>query len=406
MSSRHPFHDLMLQAVALADKARWQTAPNPRVGALLVKDGVVVAEGWHRGPGLPHAEVEALADAKNKGVNPAECVMVITLEPCRHHGKTPPCTDALLAAGVRRLVIGAPDPNPEAAGGVELLRSQGLEVETGIALQECLDLIEDFRTWQTSELPYTLLKLASTLDGRIATRTGHSRWISSPETRKRLHSLRRHMQAIIVGGNTFYQDNPRLTYRPGDDPEAEECVQSPDQPLAVVVSSRLPEAGLTMHLLKERPEMTIFWTTVAAAASPKAEALRKRGVRILGLPSHTKANTRGHGMRAELDLTAGLVHLRKELHCHYALCEGGGRLGISLLHEGLAKELHLHLAPKIFGDNEATPLFDGLTPMHIDEGLQLRITDSLPSGDDIMLTLRQGHAPAHSQAGQSIEEQA
>lgn len=390
----------MLQAVAVADTARWQTAPNPRVGALLVRDGAVAARGWHRGPGLPHAEVEALADAASKGVNPAECVMVVTLEPCRHHGKTPPCVDALLAAGVRRIVIGAPDPNPEAAGGAELLRSRGVKVETGVALQECLDLIEDFTTWQTSDLPYTLLKLASTLDGRIATRTGHSRWISSPETRARVHLLRRHMQAVIVGGNTFYQDDPRLTHRPGSgdgaEAEAEECAQSSGQPFAVVVTSRLPEAGLAMRLLKERPESTIFWTTVAAAASPKAEALRKQGVRVLGLPSHTKTNTRGHGMRAELDLAAGLTYLRKERNCHYALCEGGGRLGLSLLNAGLAGELHLHLSPRIFGDNEATPLFDGLAPMQIEEGLRLRITDTAPSGDDIMLTLRRGIAPVPS----------
>ena len=401
MPVSHPFHDLMLQAVALADKARWQTAPNPRVGALLVRDGVVAAEGWHRGPGQPHAEVEALADARQKGVDPAGCTMVVTLEPCKHHGKTPPCTDALLASGVRRLVVGALDPNPEASGGAELLRARGLEVETGVALRECLDLIDDFTLWQTSDLPYTLLKLASTLDGRIATRTGHSKWISSPETRKRVHAIRRHMQAIIVGGNTFYQDDPRLTCRPGDDCGGGADGEPLEQPLAVVVTSRLPEAGLSMHLLKERPASTIFWTTVAAAASPKAEGLRKRGIRVFGLPSHARADARGHGMRAELDLGAGLVQLRKELNCHYVLCEGGGRLGLSLLDKGLARELLLHLAPKILGDNEATPLFDGLAPMHIEEALQLRITDAAASGDDIMITLRPDFAPVLPQNGRN-----
>ncbi len=393
MSVRHPYHDLMLQAVALADNARWRTAPNPRVGALLVRDGTVVAEGWHKGPGLPHAEIEALSNARAKGVDPAECTMVVTLEPCRHHGRTPPCTDAVLASGVRRLVVGALDTNPEASGGAELLRSRGLGVETGVALQDCLDLIDDFMIWQNSDLPYTLLKLASTLDGRIATRTGHSKWISSPETRKRVHFIRRHMQAIIVGGNTFYQDDPRLTCRPGEDPEADAPAADVEQPLAVVVSSRLPEAGLSMHLLKERPESTIFWTTVAAAISPKAKALRKKGIRVLGLPLHAKANTYGHDIRAELDLAAGLVYLRKEFNCYYALCEGGGRLGLSLLNAGLARELHLHLAPKILGDNEAIPLFDGLGLVHIDEALQLRITDAVPSDDDIMITLRPGFAP-------------
>ena len=383
----------MLQAVALAGKARWKTCPNPCVGALLVKDGRVVAEGWHKGAGQPHAEAEAFEDARQKGVHPADCTLVVTLEPCSHHGKTPPCTDAVLAAGVKHVVVGALDPNPAASGGAELLRSKGVTVDTGVAERECLDVIDDFIIWQTSALPYTLLKLASTLDGRIATRTGHSKWISSPETRKRVHFIRRHMQAILIGGNTFYQDDPRLTCRLGDDPEALNSRECPEQPLAVVVTSRLPEAGLSMHLLKERAESTIFWTTVAAAASPKAEALRRKGVRVLGLSSHPRISARGHGMRAELDLSEGLLSLRKEYNCHYVLCEGGGRLGLSLLDKGLARELHLHMAPKILGDNEATPLFDGRAPMNIDEALQLRITDAMPSGDDIMITLRPDFAP-------------
>ena len=389
----------MLQAVALAGKAKWQTCPNPCVGALLVKDGAVVASGWHKGAGRPHAEVEALEDAKAKGVLPADCTLVVTLEPCRHHGKTPPCTDAILKAGIRHVVVGTPDPNPEASGGAELLRSRGVKVETGIAEQECLDSIDDFITWQTTDLPYTLLKLASTLDGRIATRTGHSKWISSPETRARVHELRAHMQAVIVGGNTFYQDDPRLTCRL-DNATSELCSR---QPLAVVVTSRLPEAGLSLHLLKERAEQTIFWTTVAAAASPKAEALRRKGVRVVGLPSQARHNVRGHGMRAELDLAEGLTYLRRELDCRYVMCEGGGRLGLSLLDKGLAREFHLHMAPKIVGDNEGTPLFDGRAPVQIDESLQLRITDAIPSGSDIALTLRPAIAPLLSPAPEKRE---
>lgn len=382
----------MLQAVTLAGKARWQTCPNPCVGALLVKDGAAVASGWHKGPGLPHAEIEALEDARAKGVNPADCTLVVTLEPCRHFGKTPPCTDAILDVGIRHVVVGALDPNPEASGGAELLRSKGVTVETGVAEQACLDSIDDFVTWQTTDLPYTLLKLASTIDGRIATRTGHSKWISSAETRGRVHELRRHMQALIVGGNTFYQDDPQLTCRLGGDSQ-ELC---PRQPLAVVVTSRLPEAGLSLHLLKERADQTIFWTTVAAAASPKAEALRRKGVRVIGLSSYARPNARGHGMRAELDLSEGLAYLRRDLDCRYVLCEGGGRLGLALLDKSLARELHLHLAPKIIGDNEATPLFDGRAPIQIDEALQLRIADTVASGDDIVITMRPATPPVSS----------
>ena len=373
----------MLQAVALAESSRWDTAPNPPVGALLVKDGQVLALGRHEVAGGPHAEAAALADAAQKGVNPAECTLVVTLEPCAHHGKTPPCSEAILKAGIKHVVVGALDPNPKAHGGVERLRGEGLRVETGVAEEECLDLIDNFITWQTTEFPYTILKLASTMDGRIATRTGHSKWITSPETLGRVHELRRHMQAVIVGGNTFYQDDPKLTCRP--DGNAQGCEK---QPLAVVVTSRLPAAGASYYLLKNRPQETVFWTTVAAAASPKAEALRRIGVRVLGLSSSPKANARGYGMRAELNLAEGLRSLRTEHDCWHVLCEGGGRLGLSFLDKGLTRELHLHLAPKILGDNEATPLFDGRAPITMDEALALRITNARSSGKDIMLTMR------------------
>jgi diaminohydroxyphosphoribosylaminopyrimidine deaminase/5-amino-6-(5-phosphoribosylamino)uracil reductase len=383
VQSRHPYHDLMLQAVHLAAQSRWETCPNPNVGALLVKDGQVVASGRHRGPGLPHAEIEALQDARAKGVDPAECTLVVTLEPCRHHGKTPPCTEAVLKAGIRHVVVGANDPNPEAAGGAGILQAAGVEVETGVALDACLDLIDDFLNWQRTDLPYTLLKLASTLDGRIASRNGHSKWITCEETRRRVHEMRRHMQAVLIGGNTFYLDDPSLDSRMGEDGPL-----LAEQPLAVVATSRLPDADLPMRLLRDRPEQTMFWTTIAAAASPKAEALRRKGIRVLGLPSQATTNARGTGMRAELELTEGLVHLRTELGCYYVLCEGGGRLGLSLLGSDLVHELHLHLAPKILGDNEATPLFDGRAPLRMDEALKMRFMGSQPSGEDIMLTLK------------------
>ena len=372
----------MLQAIALTEQSKWDTAPNPPVGALLVKDGQILASGRHMAAGLPHAEAAALEDARQKNIDPAGCTLVVTLEPCTHHGKTPPCSEAILNAGIKHVVIGTLDPNPKAAGGAEMLRSKGVQVETGIAEEACLDLIDNFVTWQTTEYPYTVLKLASTMDGRIATRTGHSKWITSPETLLRVHELRRHMQAIIVGGNTFYQDDPRLTCR------LEDGTDCSPQPLAVVVTSRLPAAGASYHLLQNRPQDTIFWTTVAAAASPKAEALRRIGVRVIGLSSSPKANTRGYGMRAELNLEEGLRNLRQECGCYHALCEGGGRLGLAFLNRGLTHELHLHLAPKILGDNEATPLFDGLAPLTMDDALALRITDARNSGQDIMLTMR------------------
>ncbi len=381
----HPLHFAMDEAIALARLGRFQTAPNPAVGAVLVQNSAVVAQGRHTACGAPHAEVEVLRDAAGKGIDVSGCTLVVTLEPCSHYGHTPPCTDAIIKAGIKHVVIGASDPNPEAAGGAEILRRHGVTVETGLLRQECEDLIADFTTWQTTDLPYTILKLASTLDGRIATRTGHSKWISCEETRDRVHAIRRYAGAVIIGGNTFYQDNPKLTYRPRPDaPPAER------QPLAVVVTSRLPTLDPSLYLLKERPEQTIFWTTVAAAASPRAEALRKVGARVLGLSSRPRTNTAGHGLRAELELNEGLSSLRKELGCLYTLCEGGGRLGLSLLSKGLAHELHLHLSPRILADNEATALFDGLSPLQIDDALPLRFLETERCRDDLIITLRPG----------------
>ncbi len=375
----------MLEALALAENGRGKTAPNPCVGALLVQNGNIAASGWHDAYGGDHAEVAVIKDALAKGVDPKDCVLIVTLEPCNHHGKTPPCTQTVLQAGIKKVVFGAKDPTPEAQGGSEYLAARGVEVQGGVAEEACLESLADFLHWRTSPLPYTILKLASTLDGRIATRTGHSKWITCRATRQKVQKLRELAGAILVGGNTFYQDNPHLTRRiPGTDEAA------PKQPLAVLATSRLPAVEAQYHLLRERPDQTIFWTTVAAAASPKAEALRLAGVRILGLPSYPRANSKGPGMRAELDLEPGLLALRRDLGCHYVLCEGGGRLGMALLEKNLATELHLHLAPKILGDNDATPLFDGRSPLQMNEALNLRLLSADPSGGDIILIFRPG----------------
>lgn len=392
MPEQHPYHDAMLEAVKLAQQARWQTFPNPCVGAVVMKDNCIVASGWHKGPGLAHAEVEALNDARGKGVDLADCVMVVTLEPCRHTGKTPPCTEAILASGLRRLVIGALDPNPKASGGAELLRSHGLHVETGVALEACTDLLDEFLTWQTTPLPYTLLKLAASLDGRIATRDGHSQWISSEESRATVHTLRQRVQAVVIGGNTFYADNPRLTCR------AEGITEGAAQPLAVVLTSRLPEPDSDMYLVRERPDSLIFLTTAASAASPRAAALRGKGIRILSLPFVPQTGSAG-GVRAQLDLACGLAMLRAEHACHYVLCEGGGRLGLAMLEKGLARELHLHIAPRIFADNDAIALFDGRSPRRVEDSLSLRLTHTAHCGSDLHLTLRPTCAPQYSDTG-------
>lgn len=372
----HPFEPFMREAIALAEQGRWTAAPNPTVGAVLVKDGAVVARGYHTAYGKPHAEVECLADARARGINPAECTLVVTLEPCNHHGQTPPCSQAVLDAGIRHVVVGLADPNPKAKGGARFLREQGVTVEMGILEQECRDLVADFLTWVETPLPYTILKLAATLDGKIATRSGNSRWISGPESRARVHELRRNVGAVIIGGTTFRKDNPQLTCRlEGDETECR-------QPLAIIITSQLPNVPEAYKLLTERPEQTIFWTSEDSAASDAAKGLRDHGCTVLPLPMTDDGALGGR------DIAYGLRWLRSEHGCLYTLCEGGGKLALAMLELGLAQEFQLHMAPKIMADAKAPGLFDGRVPATMDDVLGLRMTTTQKSGDDIIITLR------------------
>jgi len=374
MNPAEAFAPFMAEAIKLAEKGRFYVCPNPTVGAVLVKDGQIVARGWHKAFGQPHAEVECLENARKNGVDTGECTLVVTLEPCSHYGKTPPCTEAILAAGIKCLAYGAADPNEEACGGARMLADAGVEVIGPVLEQECSDLIADFRVWQTAKRPYIYLKLASTLDGRIATRTGHSRWISSVKSREEVHALRAGIGlaggAILIGGGTFRADNPQLSTRLDND--------SP-QPLACIMTSRLPQPGAEFKLLNERPEQTIFFASPAVAASTTAEALRKKGSRIVAI---------GPGIEGRPDFETMFKTLREELGCHYVLCEGGGRLAMSLLEAGYIDEFHLYLAPLIMGDNEAKPLFNGRAPLSLEDALSMRVCAVNAFSGDICAVLR------------------
>jgi diaminohydroxyphosphoribosylaminopyrimidine deaminase/5-amino-6-(5-phosphoribosylamino)uracil reductase len=363
-------------ALALAEQGRWRVCPNPAVGAVLVRDGQIAAQGFHSAYGQAHAEAECLRDAAEKGVHPADCTLCVTLEPCNHHGKTPPCTQAVLDAGIRRVVVGLRDPHPQAGGGAEWLRERGVEVETGVREQACRDMAADFLVWQQEQRPYLLLKLASTLDGRIACRNGHSHWVSGEASRAGVHELRAHVGrcggAVLIGGNTLYADNPLLTARP--------LPADASQPMACILTSRLPGAAAKLALLQQRPEQCVFLCPGELAASPQAEALRDIGAHVYGLEK-----AQGH---AGLDLLAGLRLLWKNHAWFYVLCEGGGKLALSLLEQGLVDEFRLHLAPRILGDNAALPLFDGRAPLYMDHGVNMRISSLTMCGEDAHLVLR------------------
>jgi diaminohydroxyphosphoribosylaminopyrimidine deaminase/5-amino-6-(5-phosphoribosylamino)uracil reductase len=363
-------------AIALAEQGRWRVCPNPAVGAVLVRDGHIAAQGFHSAYGQPHAEAECLRDAARKGVHPADCTLCVTLEPCNHHGKTPPCVQAIFEAGIRRVVVGLRDPHPHAGGGAEWLRERGVEVETGVREAACRDLAADFLVRQQEQRPYVILKLASTLDGRIATRAGHSQWISGEDSRKSTHALRADIGgcggAVLIGGNTLYADNPLLTARP--------LPKGGRQPPACILTSRLPHPEDNLRLLRRRPEQCVFLCPTEVAASPDAEALRAIGAHVHGLDA-----ARAH---EGLDLHAGLRLLLKDHMCFYVLCEGGGKLALSLLEQGLADEFRLHMAPLILGDGTALPLFDGRAPARVDQGLNMRICSLDMCGEDAHIVLR------------------
>lgn len=370
----HDENVFMDRAIRLAGQGRGRTAPNPCVGAVLVRGDEAVAEGWHTACGQPHAEVEALRDAQAKGVDPRGCTLYVTLEPCNHHGKTPPCTQAILEAGIAEVVIGCLDPNRSVAGGgADRLRDKGVKVRTGLREQECKDLIADFLVWQTTARPYSILKLATTLDGKIATRDGQAAWISGEASRREVHRLRTWCGAVIVGGGTFRADNPLLTCRL---PEYDG-----PQPLAVIVSRALPDSSTGSHLLSARPGQTVFWTTEAQSRSERATRLTDLGVTVWGLP-FLKTEPEA------LDLDAGLQLLRRDRRCHYTLTEGGGHLAGSMQRQGLVDELRIFQAMKVLGDEGARSAFAGRKALSMQDCWEFRLVEQGFFETDLYLRLR------------------
>lgn len=372
----HPYEYAMKYAIRIAEKGRWLTAPNPVVGAVLIKDGTIVAEGFHSSFGGQHAEVLCLINAKNKNIDLSKCILITTLEPCNHYGKTPPCTKNIIDNKINHVIIGTKDPTTLASGGIETLRSAGITIETGILEKECQALIADFITWEKTSRPYILLKLATTLDGKIATRTGHSKWISSEASRQNVHKLRGNIGnvggAILIGGNTLKLDNPQLTCRNNNN-------NNNKQPLAIVVTSTLPEPK-DIYLFNKRPTETIIYTKPKNESTPQAKMLHDKGVRIVTLGCWS----------SELShiLTDITEHIRLTHGCLYILCEGGGKLASSLLQANLVDELHIYLSPKILGDNSAYPIFDGRNPLTIHDAVPFNVHRMELCDSDIYLTFR------------------
>jgi diaminohydroxyphosphoribosylaminopyrimidine deaminase/5-amino-6-(5-phosphoribosylamino)uracil reductase len=329
-------HQMMQRCLELARRASGQTAPNPLVGCTIVRDGQIVGEGFHPQAGQPHAEIFAL---RRSGEAARGATAYVNLEPCNHYGRTPPCTEALIAAGIARAIVGMVDPNPLVAGkGIERLRQAGMEVVVGIEEEDCRQLNEAFVYRILHQRPFGILKYAMTLDGKIAAKTGHSAWVTGTAARYLVHQVRGAADAVIVGGNTVRQDNPHLTAHGA----------SPHNPLRVVMSRSL-NLPAEAHLWNVAEAPTLLLAE-AGSRPDFQEFLRKKGVEVVEL--------------MPLSPTTAMKYLYERELCS-VLWECGGILAAKAIAEGAVQKVMAFIAPKIIGgQNAASPVGDlGLEKM-------------------------------------------
>ena len=332
--------EYMLEALALARMGWGLTNPNPMVGAVIVKDSTIIGRGFHRKAGEAHAEVNALADARNHGHDTKGATIYVTLEPCSTFGRTPPCTEAIIASGISRVVIGSMDPNPKHAGRAkDILEKHGISVVCGVESTACWELNSHFFRWITGGKPFVILKMAMTLDGKIACSNGDSRWVTGPEARRRVQSWRRLADAVMVGGNTLRKDHPQLTVR---EPENFE-----KQPRRIVVSSSLDEDDLKEYFPDGRAE-------------------------VVNLP----------------DREAWDEYLRELGSCGVTalLIEGGGELAAAAIKAEAVDYVEFHVAPKILCGRESIPVLGGDNPEKMSEALNLMQVRTFTCGNDIIIS--------------------
>ncbi len=366
MADRKEDERYMKTALNLAEKGRGMTHPNPMVGAVVVKNGKVAGKGYHKGPGQPHAEVEAIKEAANEA---AEADLYVTLEPCNHQGRTPPCTEAILEAGIKRVIIAAADPNPgvKGGGGQRLVRA-GLAVESGLLQDEARRLNAAYEKYVSTGMPFVTVKSAITADGKVAARGGASRWITGEQSRRRAHEMRRQADAVMVGAGTVAADDPELTVR-------NVRLNGAEAPLRVVVDSKLsiePESRLARG-----GEPGVIVAATSGYDRDKAELLEERAVEILVTGEKD----------GRVDLQSLLAELGRREVVHL-LVEGGPMLIGSLFAEGLVDRLALFIAPKAFGDEQAMSWMRGRVIKDPPEAFHFQWEKVRRLGEDLLLEAR------------------
>jgi diaminohydroxyphosphoribosylaminopyrimidine deaminase / 5-amino-6-(5-phosphoribosylamino)uracil reductase len=365
----------MRLALHLARAGYGHTSPNPMVGAVLVKADQLIGRGWHRRAGEPHAEIEALRDAARRGQDPKGATLYVTLEPCCTQGRTPPCTDAIRAAGIKRVVVGATDPNPRHRGrAFRIFRRAGIGVVTGVLAEECSRLNEAFNHWIAHRAPFVTVKAGMTLDGKIATASGQSKWITGEKARAHGMRLRAGADAILVGVNTVLADDPSLTVRAR---KAEGRRQTALRPIRRIVLDSRARTPLTAKVLTD--EFAARTTIVVTADAPprRIAALAKR-VRVVVAPRRSSGR---------VDLRWLLRRLGAE-DVTSLLVEGGGEVNASFLLEGLAQRITFFYAPKILGGREARKAVAGEGVERLGEAIRLREVEWSRLGPDLWLTAR------------------
>lgn len=344
----------MTEALARARRGLGRTSPNPAVGALVVRGGRVVGAGHHRRAGGPHAEIFALRMA---GAGARGATLYVTLEPCSHRGRTGPCVEAVLAAGVGRVVVGTVDPNPLVRGrGLRRLRRAGVEVRVGVLGEACRRLNEDFEKYVTTGVPWVVLKLAATLDGRIATATGDSRWVTGGAARRRVHEMRNRLDAVVVGSGTILADDPELTCR----------IRGGRNPLRVVLDTRL-RSPLEARVFAAVPPGVRLYTGRATGA--RSRTLAARGVVI----RQGRGDEPG-SIRAVLEDLASIG-------VKSILLEGGARVAARALRDGLVDEVAVFVAPKLLG-GDARAMIGALGLERMADALSLRDVTLERLGED------------------------
>jgi diaminohydroxyphosphoribosylaminopyrimidine deaminase/5-amino-6-(5-phosphoribosylamino)uracil reductase len=355
----------MRLALRLARKGLGTTSPNPMVGAVAVKGKTIVGRGYHHRAGEPHAEILALRQA---GTRARGATLYLNLEPCDHFGRTPPCTRAILEAGIRRVVAGMKDPNPlVSGGGIRRLRRAGVRVDVGVLEKECRELNAPFCKFITRKRPFVILKAAASLDGKVATRSGDSRWISSEVSRNYVHRLRQAMDAVMVGIGTVLKDDPLLTVRlPGG--------KKPRQPLRVIVDSRL-RIPLHSQLVRTAREYPTLVAATQAASLSRRQRLAAANVEVAIIAKDVRGHVSLRGLMKEL-ARRGVVSL---------LLEGGSTLNASALKERVVDRVLFFLAPKIIGGQRAPGVIGGDGTLRIKDAEPVEILKVGRIGPDILI---------------------